>query len=297
MEKIFFSYGESPKHYDKLTLLLGTFDGFHLGHRSLVLEAKKKSEGPIAVLLFDHSPSDFLERGKSKEILTSLEDKLLLFDTAGVDVAYIIHLDKAFLNVSKNDFIENVLKRIGPSLIVVGKDYTFGKFGEGDVAYLSSFIPVDSVDLLEMDGHKVSTQRLVSLIHEGKFEIVTEELGRNYEIKGVIAHGKEVGRKMGFPTANLAMKDNYALPKDGVYLTLSYLRGVPYKSLTNIGKNPTFGDDNKRTVESYLENFDGNAYGETLYISFLSFIRGEKKFSSLEELKEQIELDKQYLKR
>jgi riboflavin kinase/FMN adenylyltransferase len=297
METIPFTLGESPKLGRKTTLILGNFDGVHLGHRSLVFAARKAAEGDIAVLLFDQAPSQFFSAGKSTSVLTSLEDKEVLFNALGVDLAYVLHVSKEFFALSPEDFVEQVLRKLDPARIVVGTDYTYGKGAKGTVKSLEKSFPVFAEPLLENEGHKISTQSIIKEIQNGNLQEANRELGRPYQVKGTIAHGLENGRKMGFPTANLALATPYVLPQSGVYLGVAYLRGMPYPTLINVGDNPTIGVLSQPVIEAYLEGFSGSAYGETLYLEFTAFLREEKKFASLEALREQMEVDKQALKR
>lgn len=295
MECIPFTLGETPRLGKKTTLILGNFDGVHLGHRSLVFGARKLAEGDIAVLLFDQAPSQFFSSGKSTSVLTSLEDKEVQFNALGVDLAYVLHVSKEFFALSAEEFVEKVLKILAPSLIVVGTDYTYGKGALGTVETLKKSFKVFAEPLLENEGHKISTQSIIKEIRSGAIKEANAELGRPYQVKGTIAHGLENGRKMGFPTANLAFDTPYVLPKSGVYLGVAYLRGLPHKALINVGDNPTIGVLHQSIIEAYLKDFEGEAYGETLYLEFDSFLREEKKFASMDELRAQMELDKKEL--
>lgn len=291
-----FSYGEVPPHEEGLTLCLGTFDGLHKGHRQLFLEGRKKSEGPLGVLLFSSNPADLLEGGKSHEILTTLEDKLRLLEPLGIDVAYVIHLDKAFFSRTPEEFMATVLAPLKPALIVVGSDYSFGAGAKGHVADLKKHFSVLEIPLLTYKDEKIGTQGIIKKLRQGDLLSANLELGRFYEIAGMVAHGQEIGRTLGFPTANVALSAPYALPADGVYKGVCYLRGFPYLSLINIGTNPTIGELHEPRIECYLEGFKGSAYGETLYVDFLEYLRPELKFATLDELKKQMEIDLKSLK-
>ena len=295
MKRYVFSLGEVPPLSSKLTLCLGNFDGVHRGHQSLIFEARKRSEGDVGVLLFDQNPSVFFPSEKSPAVLNSLDDKCVRFSGLGVDVAYIVKVSAAFFALSPEEFIEKVLAPLKPSALVVGTDYTYGAKAEGNLASLQKSFSVYPVDLLEEEGHKISTQSIIKEIQKGDLKEANAELGYPYQVKGRIAHGLENGRKIGFPTANLALDVPYALPKAGVYLGVAYLRGRPYRSLINVGNNPTIGLLKHPIIEAYLSGFEGEAYGETLYLEFDSFLREEKKFANLDELRLAIEEDKKAL--
>jgi riboflavin kinase/FMN adenylyltransferase len=297
MKRYVFSLGEVPPLSSKLTLCLGNFDGVHRGHQLLVLEARKRSEGDVGVLLFDQSPSVFFPSKKSSSVLTSLEDKCVRFASLGVDVIYIIHVSQDFFALSPAEFIQKVLAPLKPAALVVGTDYTYGAEAAGNLASLEKAFPVFSVPLLEEEGHKISTQSIIKEIGRGDLGEANAELGYPYQVKGTIAHGLANGRKIGFPTANLALEVPYVLPKAGVYLGVGYLRGKAFKSLINVGNNPTVGVLKHPLIEAYLDGFAGEAYGETLYLEFDRFLREEKKFASLDELRQAIENDKKVLHR
>lgn len=295
MKVIYLDKGEEIEDIPHLSLALGNFDGVHKGHQKLIMALKEESLGPTAVYLFDTNPASILNMGKSHNVLTSLEDKIRIFSSFGIEMAFVEHLTPAFFQKSKESFIEEIKSRIDPELIVVGSDYTFGSFPQGGPKDLKEHFKTIEVPLLSIKNEKVSTQEIIGSIERGEIERSNFLLGRPYEINGVVGHGYENGRKIGFPTANLVMDIPYVLPRTGVYLGICYSRGMAYKSLINVGTNPTVGLLKHRVVECYLDGLENTIYGETLYISFLSFLREEKKFLSLDALKEQIEMDKKSL--
>jgi riboflavin kinase / FMN adenylyltransferase len=295
MQRYTFSLGTIPPLGYKTTLCLGTFDGFHRGHQSLLFAARKKAEGDVAVLLFDQNPSLFFSSNKSEKVLTSLDDKSRLLESKGCDILYVIHVDKAFFQLSPEDFIAEVLKPLEPSLLVMGSDYTFGAGGKGTPELLAHSFATEVVPLLNENGSKISTQSLIKEIEAGQVAEAEKELGRPYQIVGKVVHGYENGRTIGFPTANLLLAAPYVLPKNGVYMGLCYVRGLPYKALINVGVNPTVGLLKEPVVECYLKGLDEDIYGETLYCEFLLHIRDEITFPNLDGVKEQIKKDLKYL--
>ncbi len=281
------SWGIIP---NKLTLLLGSFDGLHLGHYELVKEGKKKAEGDIGALIFSDNIASFLGK-KSAKVLTSLDDKKRLFSSYGFDYLFIMPLSKGLLELDKDMFMERYIAPLSPSLLVCGEDYSFGYKGEGGISDLKKRFPVSVLPLKRMGDEKIGTQGIISLIEGGKIEEANEELGRAYEVVGKVVKGFGNGHKIGFPTANLSLFAPYALPPYGVYKTIAYLRGIPHLSLTNIGNNPTLGISSQESIETYIPSFDKEIYDETMYLSFLSFLRPEKRFKNVDELKKQIEID------
>ncbi len=293
MKKIVLGVDKLPKT-NRLTLLLGTFDGVHLGHYELVKDAKFHSEGELGVLLFDKNPSTLLGN-KSPRILTSLEDKIRIFSSYGFDYVFVLPLNEPLLHERKEEFIDHYLLPLSPSLLVVGEDYSFGLKAEGKALDLQARFATDIVPIMYKNGHKIGTQEIIASLEKGDIAKANEDLGRLYEIQGKVINGYQNGRKFGFPTANLSLSSPYVVPHSGVYKTITYVRGIPHKSLTNIGDNPTIGLLNHASIETYIDHFHGDIYGDTIYIDFLSFLREEKKFSTIDDLKKQLEIDKKSL--
>lgn len=271
-------------------LCLGDFDGVHLGHQELAKRAL--SLGEAAVFLFDKDPSLFLDNGKGKRFLTSWEDKAALFAKLGVETIYLEEVDASFFALPPERFLEEVLGPLSPKALVVGEDYRFGRGGEGDAKLLSSRFPVEVVPLLrDESGAKIASRSIKQSLSSGDVVTPSAMMGRPYEIKGSVVEGFHNGRKIGFPTINLSLSFPYFLPQSGVYRGYAMLRGERYEAIVNVGKNPTVGLLEEEIVEAHLKGFSDDAYGEKATIGFLKRIRGERKFSSLEELKAQLEED------
>lgn len=289
MKVIDCSFDNIPVTFDGV-LLLGTFDGVHKGHISLVREALNHTDS-VGALLFKNNPADIFEKDKEHYVLTPLEDKIRRFANDGVETLYVIDNDENFYKHTKEEFID-FLHRLGVRRLCVGEDYTFGYQRSGTASDLSKEFLTFIVPLLSIDGKKVATRQVFEFLKDGDIENANKFLGYQYEVKGKIGYGYGNGHKIGFPTANLEMSLPYLLPKAGVYLGLFYLRGVPHQAIINVGKNPTVGLLKHPVVESYIKDVDEDLYGEYVYIAFLRRIRDEKKFDSLEDLKKQLELDK-----
>ncbi len=286
MDKIVFSLDRLPKRKEGLTLALGNFDGFHLGHQSLASEARANANGNSAILFF-------AKPYKDGEVLSDLEDKIRFSYSFGLDYAYCLDNDSSFYELDAPAFM-GVLEKLGTTKVVCGPDFRFGKEKKGGVDALKSRFSVDVVPFLkDENGEKISSRHIKELIADGKIEEARKDLGRNYETKGIVVHGLENGRRIGFPTLNLEPAAHYVLPKRGVYAGLVYLSGVPYKAMINVGNNPTIGNRELPIEEAHLFNFHGDAYGKRAYFQYISYIREEKKFASLEELKIQLSQDKE----
>ena len=273
-------------HVDHLVLALGDFDGLHIGHRALLFEAAHGYGGTSAILLFRHPfPS------KSVHVLTSLEDKLRLLHPYQLDICFIIEDEVSSL--SADEFITKVLKPLGTTDIVCGHDFRFGNKASGDVARLEKDFNVHAIPFVEKNGEKVSASKIKEELARGDLQEVIASLGRVYEVVGKTVKGKQLGRTIGFPTLNLDLSAPYVLPLPGVYAGIAYFQGRYFKALVNVGSNPTINAGEDIHIEVHLLGYEGSDdYGFTCYVSFLSFIRPEETFDSLETLKAQIEKDK-----
>lgn len=290
MKLVYLDYKNIKPRKEPLTMCLGYFDGIHLGHQFLIETAKKLGKYKLSLLTFDRPISTLINNGKSKQILTTIDDRYKLLDKFGVENFFVVKITKSFLNLSDVEFIQ-FLKKLHVNEIFIGTDYRFGKNGGGNIEILSQNFKVHFVDTIEVGNEKVSSQRIISLLQEAKLEEVYKLLGRNYSVTGKVVPGKRIGRKIGFPTLNLDQSIEYVLPKFGVYRTLCYIDGVPHVSITNVGKKPTITKNNVANIETHLLDVENIKNVEEMSIEFLEFLRPEMKFNSLEELKLQIEKD------
>ena len=272
-----------------LSLILGYFDGVHLGHQTLIKRARQYAKYPLAIITFDKPVSSLINNGKSSSVLTSVDDRFKIISKFGVDYLYLFHIDKDFLNKSSENFID-ILKSLNVREIFVGEDFRFGKNRSGNVDTLKDYFDVDVSKLEVVNGEKISAQYIKDLIEVGKIKEANELLGHNYQISGTIVSGKQIGTLIGFPTINVKPSTNYVLPRFGVYKTIAYIDGIPHLSITNVGVNPTIDAGNIPTIEVHLKDFEENDLS-TVSVEFLEFVRPEIKFESLDELKEQIQSD------
>ncbi len=286
MDKIVFSLGDLPERKEGLTLALGNFDGFHLGHQSLARETRLFASNDSGILFFARPYKD-------EEVLSDLEDKIRFSYSCGLDYAYCLENDSSFYELDSFSFMD-LLEKLGTKRIVCGPDFRFGKEKKGDVDTLKSRFLIDVVPFLtDSEGKKISSHRIKELIASGEVEEASIDLGRPYETKGVVVHGLENGRRIGFPTLNLEPAAPYVLPKRGVYAGFVYLSGIPYKAMINVGSNPTIGKRETLIEEAHLFDFAEDAYGKRAYFQYVSYLREERKFSSLNELKDQLSKDKE----
>lgn len=290
MKTILVDYKSINSRFDELSLCLGYFDAVHKGHQELIKYARKNAKYTLGLITFDKPISTFVKNGKSSEVITSLDDRFKIISKLGVDYYYVFKIDENFTNLNEEEFI-NLLKKMNVKEIFIGSDFKYGKNNCGTIYSLQDNFEVHIVDLVKEGKDKISSKNIKELIKNGKVEEASNLLGRNYCISGSIISGNQIGTKIGFPTLNLKLFDNYVLPKFGVYKVICYVDNVPHVGIANVGVRPTISDDNVPNVEVHLKDSNLNIFGDVVSVEFLKFIREEKKFSSLEELKKQIAED------
>lgn len=290
MKTILLDYKKPTERFDSLSMCLGYFDGVHLGHQALIKYARKNAKYTLGLLTFSKPISTLVDNGKIQQVLTSLDDRFKIISKLGVDFYFVTQVDKEFTKLSDIDFIE-MLRKMNVKEIFVGKDFRYGAKAAGTISTLKDYFDVNVIDIENVNGEKVSTQKIGSLILEGNMNDANDLLGHNYSVVGKIVEGRHIGTEIGFPTLNLQLTDNYVLPKFGVYKTISYIDNVPHVSITNVGVKPTIADNLSPSIEVHLKDFKGEIKGDVVILEFLKFIRPEMKFSSREELKSQIAKD------
>lgn len=289
MKTVLLDYKNLKANTNELAICLGFFDGVHLGHKKLIEEARKSYKGILGVLTFDKSVSSFIKNNKSERVLTSLDDRFKIISKLGVDFYYVLHIDKDFLSLSAEDFID-LLKKMNVKEVFVGSDYSFGKNRSGNHSLLAKHFKTTVVELLNDKNEKISTQEIIGLIESGEIKEANRLLGHNYMVCGSVAKGKGIGHKIGFPTMNIKLATNYVYPRFGVYKTIAYISNVPHVGIANVGVNPTVNGKDV-SIEVHLPKYDKSVYNESISLEFLEFVRPEMKFDSLDELKAQITKD------
>ena len=272
-----------------LNLVLGFFDGIHLGHQKMINKAI--SEGETGVMTFDVSPGFALGKGGKFSHITSLYDKSIILKGLGVKYLYVLRATPALLSLDKDEFINKILKKINPKKIFVGEDYRFGKDALGDINTLKEYFDVDVTTLLKRDGQKISSRYIRELISSGEMKKVNEYLSRPYQISGLVIEGKHNGEKIGFPTANLELSYPYVLPKIGVYIGYVKYLSSKYKAIISVSTHPTIQELKEPIIEVHLLSYKGNLYGKEIDVQFVDYIRDVYKFASLDGLKDQLEKD------
>lgn len=278
---------------------LGFFDGVHLGHRLLIKELVSKSKKlgqKSAILTFKNSPAEkFFE---DVEYINTPEEKENLISDLGVDYLVEVDFDDKLMNMSPNEYIKDVIcKFFQPKYIISGFNHTFGKNKQGTPKLLkiaSSEYGYEYMELspVEVDGNLVSSSLIREKLHEGEITFANKLLGYNYTISGTVIKGNQIGRTIGFPTANIVYPEKKVQIPFGAYSAQVIVDGVEYKGILNYGVKPTVNkNQNSPVAEIHILNFNQNIYGQNIVISIINRIRDEKRFNSLEALKKQIKED------
>ena len=279
---------------------LGTFDGLHRGHLDVIGTAKQEAEhtgAKLAVFTFSNHPLEWINPAHVPVALVTPAVKLQLLESLGVDVLIDIPFNQLVADLLPQQFLER-LSALNYSCLVVGENFTYGQRGMGNVYTLAASAQALGFKLIvrklvSNNGTIISSTEIRRLITAGEVQQAAKMLGRSYSISGIVAHGNERGRLLGYPTANLELVDAHvAIPLGGVYAVRAYVDGGVYGGMANIGKNPTFGDVEKPRLETNIFGFSGDIYGKTLTIEFVQRIRGEVKFAGIDALKAQLAQDK-----
>lgn len=279
---------------------LGTFDGLHRGHLDVIGTAKQEAEhtgAKLAVFTFSNHPLEWINPAHVPVALVTPAVKLQLLESLGVDVLIDIPFNQLVADLLPQQFLER-LSALNYSCLVVGENFTYGQRGVGNVYTLAASAQAMGFKLIvrklvSNNGTIVSSTEIRRLITAGEVQQAAKMLGRSYSISGIVAHGNERGRLLGYPTANLELVDAHvAIPLGGVYAVRAYVDGGVYGGMANIGKNPTFGDVEKPRLETNIFGFSGDIYGKTLTIEFVQRIRGEVRFAGIDALKAQLAQDK-----
>ena len=280
-------------------LTLGVFDGLHLGHQRImqtVVERAKAARAVPTAITFDPHPRSVLYPENAPPLLQTLDQRLANFEVIGIEQAIVIRFDKDFADQDASIFLREIVHdRLQAREVYLGKGFAFGKNRGGNIDLLRRMSRelgffADEVAEVTLRGQRISSSKIRELLKDGRVNLVRRYLGRPYGVEGQIVRGDQRGRTIGFPTANLRPR-NRVIPKYGVYATANLIGGVWRRSITNVGVRPTFAGDKEPSIESYIFDFDGDLYGDVLRVRFLHRIRDERKFSGIEELKNQIAAD------
>ncbi|AEV18772.1 FMN adenylyltransferase / riboflavin kinase [Geobacillus thermoleovorans CCB_US3_UF5] len=303
METLFLSH---PHRLERQALpptvmALGYFDGIHLGHQKVIrtaVEIANERGYESAVMTFHPHPSVVLGKQSELRSITPLGKKEQLIASLGVNRLYIVEFTPTFAALSPEAFVDQYLDGLHVKHVVAGFDFTYGRFGKGTMETM----PIHArgrfgqtvIPKLAVDGEKVSSSRVRKLLEDGAVEQLPRLLGRFYELEGTVVAGERRGRMIGFPTANIALNSDYALPAVGVYAVKAVIGGQVYEGVANVGYKPTFHKTREGlpNIEVHLFEFSGDVYGQTMTIEWHRRLRSEQKFTSVDELTAQIARDK-----
>jgi len=278
----------------KTAVALGSFDALHKGHIEVIGRAIEfaKEKGILSVV-------QLLERNEFNKVNT-LDRRLEILGKIGADIVVIEEFTPEFKAIKYDKFIRNfICERYNAAAVFVGENYRFGFMAEGDAKKLSMSCREYGIEVfiqpcIALDTI-VSSSKIREFLKNGEADKAKEYMGRPFSISGEVIHGKSLGRKLGFPTANLSIPKEQIVPKDGVYMTQINFDGKSFLGITNLGAKPTV-DISERNIETYILDFDGDLYGKEIEVEFLKRLRDIKRFDSIEELKKQLDKDKKELK-
>lgn len=282
---------------------IGTFDGVHLGHQKIIrrlTDLKDKEGGETVLFTFDPHPRKVLFPDQTDlKLITTTEEKCRLLEKLGIDHVLVFPFTKVFSQMHATEYISGIIaKGLHTKSLVIGYDHRFGSNREGSIDTLKALsatysFKVEEIPAQEINQLNVSSTRIRRAIEEGDVETANAFLGYPFFVTGVVVKGKQLGRTIGYPTANIRVADpDKLIPKIGVYAVNVVLDSVAYKGMLNVGVNPTTDTDNRIKIEVNIFDFDEEIYGRTLRVEFVKWVRNEEKFANLEELKQALANDK-----
>jgi riboflavin kinase/FMN adenylyltransferase len=278
---------------------IGVFDGVHRGHQHLVgvLLENARGQGLASVAVtFNPHPRSVLRPGMAITYLTSLEERVEQLQALGLDAVAVLPFTSELAQLSPEDFLRMLVEELQMKLLIVGPDFALGRNRAGTIGVMRQAgqrlgFRVEVAPLLAEEGEKVGSSAIRQALSEGDLGLVARLLGRAFSLRGPVIEGDRRGRTLGFPTANMAIGVDHALPAYGIYVTRSHLRESTHESCTSIGIRPTFDVEPRPTVETFIIDFDDDVYGQDMRIELLHRLRGEVKFESADELIEQMHRD------
>ena len=298
--RVYKKLSELTKKYPKPAVAMGMFDGVHVGHASIIsraVELAKLNKGTSMVLTFSNHPLSVLSPEKMPLMIGNRALRRSIVESLGIEVMIELPFSKEFSKITPEDFLTLLEEKVAPQYVVTGQNFTFGRFGKGNGRLLiregeTYGFKAEICPTVTVDRKAVSSTRVRELIASGDLENVNKLLGRSFIYISKVVHGDRRGRKLGFPTANLEIENHRAMLPNGAYAVNVSFNGKNYCGIANIGNNPTF-NVNDRRLEVYINDFSGNLYGQEITVSFLKKLRDEQKFSSADELINQLRQDLQ----
>lgn len=292
---------------DNSIVTIGTFDGVHRGHQKLLQrlgQIKSQKGGKSIVFTFEPHPRKVLFPDQADlQLLSNLDEKIELFKAENIDILIVYPFTKEFSQIEPAKFISEILVgKLKMKTLVIGYDHKFGRDRKGDINIFKAFsgkygFEVEEIPVQEINDINVSSTKIRKALFEGDIKTAADFLGYNYFIKGLVVHGKKMGKTISFPTANISITDSDKLiPKNGVYLVGVEVEGFKGFGMMNVGTNPTTDADKSLKLEVNIFNFDKDIYGKNIKVGFMKRLRDEKKFNSIEELINAIKNDEKICK-
>ena len=286
---------------EKTIVTIGTFDGIHIGHKkilkNLISTAKKEGKKSVLLTFFPH-PRMVLQKDKTILLLNTLDEKSILLKKMGLDYLIIHPFSKEFSRLTALDFVRDILvNTLNTSRLIIGYDHHFGKNREGNIHQLKEYsslydFNIQEIPAQDIDDVSVSSTKIRTALKEGNLKIANNYLGYQYMLSGIVVRGKQLGGTIGFPTANIEVEESYKLvPSSGVYVIRTRINSIEFYGIMNIGFNPTVLGKHQ-TIEAHLFNFSEDLYGKKITITLIHFLREEQKFNSVDELVDQLNIDK-----
>ncbi len=290
------------KSTKKTFVTLGTFDGVHIGHqkviKNLVESSKLNNATSVLVTFFPH-PRMVLQKNADIKLINTIEERIQLLEKTGLEILVIYEFTETFAKQTAEEFVKTILvDKLNVAKLVIGYDHQFGKNRDGSFEQLKALgkeanFEVEKISQQDIDNAAVSSTTIRNAIENGKIKKANNYLGQNYLLTGKVVKGRNLGEQIGFPTANLHIKEAYKLlPKTGAYVVKSEIDNIPVFGMMNIGYRPTVSGKNQ-TIEIHFFDFKKNLYNETIQVEMLQFLREEQKFDSVDTLKKQLQKDKE----
>jgi len=290
---------------EKTFVTIGTFDGVHYGHQKilekLILEAKKTGKKSVLLTFFPH-PRMVLQKVASIELINTITEREKLLKKTGLDYLIIHPFSREFSRTTALEFVRDILvNKFNISKLIIGYDHHFGKNREGNIQQLTEYsylydFTVEEIPAQDVDDVSVSSTKIRHALHAGNLKTANRYLGYNFMLNGVVVNGKKLGGKIGYPTANISIEEDYKLiPKTGVYVVKANINKNSVFGMMNIGNRPTV-NGNYQTIEVHFFDFNQDLYGKKLTIELLYFLRNEEKFDSLDALIHQLKEDEKTAK-
>lgn len=294
MELIRFCEEMSYDNIARLAVTIGCFDGLHFAHQKIikdVVKYAKERDIKSCVITFDPHPDYFLKKREYNGYISSMEEKIKKIEKLKVDYLIVINFNEKICNLTKEEFVNRILKKFKISKLFVGYDFTFGHKGEGNPSFLKEYYSTTIIDKITYNDNKIASEMIRDFLKNGEVDKIKDVTGEYFQVEGKVENGNKIGRIIGIKTANIDICNDYPKLKYGVYKVYAIYENIKHLAICNYGLHPSIKIKAKPILEVNIFDFDKDIYNKTIKIEFCKFIREEKKFSSLEELKKQIEKD------